>query len=616
MTKLFKLKTLLWALTGGGLAVLITRVIYGLGAVTNLTDSVPWGVWIGFDVLSGVALGAGGFVIAALSYIFRDKELKSVSRAAILTAFLGYIAVIIGLAADLGLPWNIWHAMIYWNPSSPLFEVAWCVMLYTTVLLLEFVPVILEKFPKLNLLEKINSVLVKIKIPLIIIGVMLSTLHQSSLGSLFLAMPYRIHELWYTPILPVLFFISAIALGFMMVMTESSVSSSLYGKRSETNILLKLSKYAAIVLAVWLAVRFGDLAVRGLLFKAFEFSYYSFLFWIEILFSAFIPLTIFHFNKYKASPKIFLLGSVSGVLGIILNRINVGGLTQLSESGNIYFPSWTEIIVSASIVSAAALVFFVLVENFRVWEEKPVKEDDIVKVPRPNSNNLYLGNLSYASRTVFSFAFITAFALSFAVVSSAKLSNSGISKVEAQKAKGSGLLTIDGNRDGYGVKFDHDKHQKLDSGNCASCHHASKPSDENTLCSECHADMYSKTDIFRHDWHSSSNGAAKKCFECHPAGEYKSSKTAKKCDACHDDFAKKSILKIKNWNAPSYTDAMHGMCIKCHEKSLSEQDTIKLINPDLNKCSSCHKSVPENSKKLFTGTNRWVILPSNIDSKN
>ncbi|NQU04888.1 MAG: polysulfide reductase NrfD, partial [Calditrichaeota bacterium] len=206
MNRVRNFKMILWMITGLAAAAGAARYIFGLGAATNLTDATPWGLWIGFDVMSGVALAAGGFVITASVYIFKLDKFHEITRPAVLTAFLGYIAVAVGLLFDLGLPWNIWHMMIYWNLHSPLFEVGWCVMLYLTVLALEFIPVPLEEFPRLG---AIRNFLVKFRLPLVIAGIALSTLHQSSLGSLFLIMPYQVHPLWYTPILPILFFISA-----------------------------------------------------------------------------------------------------------------------------------------------------------------------------------------------------------------------------------------------------------------------------------------------------------------------------------------------------------------------------------------------------------------------
>ncbi|MFC1734441.1 NrfD/PsrC family molybdoenzyme membrane anchor subunit [candidate division KSB1 bacterium] len=159
-------KSILWFLFGIGTVVGISRFIFGLGAATNLTDSTPWGLWIGFDVMGGVALAAGGFVIAGAVYVFRLETFRPVVRPAVLTAFLGYIAVAVGLLFDLGIPWHIWHLMIFWNPHSPLFEVGWCVMLYLAVLLLEFTPVVLERFPRFH---GIYHILKKTTIPLVIL---------------------------------------------------------------------------------------------------------------------------------------------------------------------------------------------------------------------------------------------------------------------------------------------------------------------------------------------------------------------------------------------------------------------------------------------------------------
>ena len=149
MNRVRKLKLALWALIGLAASVATARFIFGLGASTNLTDANPWGVWVGFDVMGGVALAAGGFIVTATVYIFKLERFHSIVRPAVLTAFLGYLAVAIGLLFDLGLPWNIWHMIVYWNPRSPLFEVGWCVMLYLTVLALEFFPVPAEEFPRL-----------------------------------------------------------------------------------------------------------------------------------------------------------------------------------------------------------------------------------------------------------------------------------------------------------------------------------------------------------------------------------------------------------------------------------------------------------------------------------
>ena len=175
-----------------GLYSTYIRFTRGLGASTNLSDEFPWGIWIGFDILCGVGLAAGGFTLAAIVHIFHIRRFEPILRPTILTAFLGYLLVIFALMFDLGRPLQIWHAIIMWNPRSVMFEVAWCVMLYTTVLALEFLPVLLEKFGFL----RARRIMRKLTLPLIILGVLLSTLHQSSLGSLYLVVPEKLYGLW------------------------------------------------------------------------------------------------------------------------------------------------------------------------------------------------------------------------------------------------------------------------------------------------------------------------------------------------------------------------------------------------------------------------------------
>jgi Ni/Fe-hydrogenase subunit HybB-like protein len=246
------LKFILWAVAGLAAAVAAARFTFGLGATTHLSDATPWGMRIGFDVMGGVALAAGGFIMTAAVYIFRLERFHEVVRPAVLTAFLGYAAVAVGLLFDLGLPWNIWHMMVFWNPHSPLFEVGWCVMLYLAVLTLEFFPVPAEEF---SALARVRRTLLKFRLPLVIVGIGLSTLHQSSLGSLFLIMPYRLHPLWYSPILPLLFLVSAIALGMMMVTFESHFTAYLYHRKGETEALASLGGAARWVLLLYLAIR-------------------------------------------------------------------------------------------------------------------------------------------------------------------------------------------------------------------------------------------------------------------------------------------------------------------------------------------------------------------------
>ncbi|MFH1999267.1 MAG: NrfD/PsrC family molybdoenzyme membrane anchor subunit, partial [Planctomycetota bacterium] len=243
-------KSMLWFIIGAAAVVGVARFWRGLGATSALSDTTPWGFWIGFDVVCGVALAAGGFVIAATVYIFKKEDYHAIARPAVLTAFLGYIAVVGGLLFDLGLPWNIWRPVFHWQHHSALFEVAWCVMLYLTVLALEFSPVVLEKSP----FHRLYKIAKALTLPLVIVGIMLSTLHQSSLGTLFMIMPFRMHPLWYSSIQPLLFLVSAVALGLGMVCLEALLSSWLYDRKPELPILRGLAKAAVWVLGLYFVI--------------------------------------------------------------------------------------------------------------------------------------------------------------------------------------------------------------------------------------------------------------------------------------------------------------------------------------------------------------------------
>ncbi len=590
MNRVHNVKLVLWLITGIAAAVAISRFVFGLGVTTHLSDATPWGLWIGFDVMAGVALAAGGFVMTAIFYIMKRKEFKPLVRPAVLTAFLGYLAVIGGLIFDVGLPWNIWHLIIYWNPHSPLFEVGWCVMLYTAVLLLEFSPVPLEETSRY---AKIRAVLMKFRFPLVLLGIMLSTLHQSSLGSLFLIMPFKLSPLWYSPILPIEFFISAVALGLMMVSFESLFSHWLYKRPAGNDRVAKLATAAMWVLILYFVVKMTDLAVAGKLPLIVSGSWESILFIIEITITVLIPVLLFSIPRFRTSAAGQWVGSILVVTGVVFNRLNVGGLTMLRATGGTYIPSWTEVAISLGVVSAAALAFLFAVEKFHIWE-KPPRDPETDQYARPKfdmASQAWLGEPIVAARTKYSLVFVLSFALGFAFMPGARVHSEGIEHVPAQKARGGDTLFIDGNFDGYGVKFDHAKH--IDSvvtrDSCALCHHMNMPLDKNSGCWECHREMYTTTDVFRHDWHADPAGADIPCSKCHPEGQRKLAATAAACDDCHIDLIPANAgIKVKSYQGVSYVDAMHLMCVTCHTKKAAELADKK----NLAQCASCHEEEP------------------------
>ena len=367
-----------------GIAVYIYRLFVGLGAVTNLDNQYPWGIWIAIDVVTGVALAAGGFTTAALVYIFRREEYHVVVRPALLTAMLGYTFVAIGLVADLGRFYNIWHPVLpsMWQGNSVLFEVAACVMTYLTVLYIEFLPIVVERFKgKVNLpkpfsmfnniieffLNIVDKTIVKITAIFIIAGVVLSCLHQSSLGTLMVLTPTKIHPLWYTSISPLLFLMSAIAVGFPMVIFESILASRSFKLKPEMEVLSGIAKFLPFLLGLYLGVKIVDLTIREAWPYLFEGSPESFMFIIEILGGVIIPMLLLSFKRFRNSVGWLFTSATMIVLGVVLNRINVFLVAyEPLFPVKSYFPSPYEIALTAGLISLLVLIYRVFVMIFPI----------------------------------------------------------------------------------------------------------------------------------------------------------------------------------------------------------------------------------------------------------
>ncbi|MFZ2491852.1 MAG: Ni/Fe-hydrogenase cytochrome b subunit [Thermoanaerobaculia bacterium] len=360
------------------------RIFHGLGGSTNLSDQFPWGIWIGFDILCGVMLAAGGFTLMAATHIFNVEKYKPIARPALLTAFLGYVLVIGALMFDLGKPWNVWHVMIMWNPRSVMFEVGWCVMLYTTVLALEFAPVVFEKLR----LEKAQRIIHMISAPLVILGVLLSTLHQSSLGSVYLIVPGKLHPLWYTPMLPVLFFLSAISIGLAMTIFESTMSARHLGHALKAPLIVGLGRIMTVMLIVYGVVRMQDLFHRGFLAHALKPTYEASMFWLEIALAFAIPLVMLMFRAVRENPIRLYLVSILVICGFVLNRLNVAVTGMEGAAGVRYIPKWTEISITLAIVAFGIFLFRMAVEYLPIMgheeEHKPAGEPvGVAAVPEP-----------------------------------------------------------------------------------------------------------------------------------------------------------------------------------------------------------------------------------------
>ena len=358
-------------LMAAGLYATFIRFTQGLGASTNLSDQFPWGIWVSFDVLCGVMLAAGGFTLTAAVHILNIKRLHSIIRPTILTAFLGYILVSAALMFDLGKPYNIWHPLIMRNPHSVMFEVAYCVMLYTTVLALEFSPIVLERFNMQKPLKVVRTIL----IPLVIFGVILSTLHQSSLGTLYLIVPEKLHPFWYSPLLPLFFFLSAIAVGLAMTIFESSLSSKHFGLQLELPVLQELGRVLVVVLGVYAILRFEDLANRGVLRLTLRPGYEMYLFWLEISLAIILPLALLLQPRVRSSANGLYFAAVLVVLGFITNRMNVSITGFEGSTGVRYFPKWTELAVTGMIISAGFALFGLAVKYLPIFPKEALPQE-------------------------------------------------------------------------------------------------------------------------------------------------------------------------------------------------------------------------------------------------
>ncbi len=349
-----------------GLVTAIIRFAHGLGAITNLGDGRAWGLWISFDLYCGVALAAGGFIMAGAVYIFGLKKYYPIVRSAILTAFLGYLMVIMALLVDLGQPWRIGNIIVHWNPNSPLFEVGWCVLLYTIVLSLEFSPAVFERLNMKVPLKWIRA----IQIPLIIAGIVLSTLHQSSLGSVLLMMPDKIHPLWFSPILPVLFFLSAVTAGLAMTMIEASLGVKSVGHIVDLDILGGLGRAMIFLLGLYLIARLSDLLAADKLGLIFTSRHYSFLFLLETGVGVILPLVFFALPTVRRSRKALLWSALLVVAGLVMHRFNVSLVALMPRTGTAYFPHPLEFVISISIVAAGILAYLMAGRYLPVISQK------------------------------------------------------------------------------------------------------------------------------------------------------------------------------------------------------------------------------------------------------
>ncbi|MEW6511829.1 MAG: NrfD/PsrC family molybdoenzyme membrane anchor subunit [Bacteroidota bacterium] len=554
-------------LAANGLAFLLARFFFGIGAVTNLSDEFPWGIWIGVDVAGGVALAAGGFTSAALGHVMHREEYHVILRPALLTALLGYTFVALGVFIDLGRWYYIWHPLIMWNGTSALFEVGMCVMIYAAVLYIEFLPIVTERFigritfagrfVRLKktvdwILRRLDRALGKTMFIFVIAGVVLSTLHQSSLGTLMVIAGPKMHPLWQTPILPLLFLLSAISVGYPMVIVESMAAARSFGLKPEIHVLSRLGSFMAPLLGLYLAFKLGDMFIRETFVYLGGFNTASVMFGIEIIVGVVIPLRMFLSRAVLQSQRWLFVASLLVVIGVLLNRINsfLVAYTPPNATGT-YFPAIGELSVTVGFVAMIILAYRALAIFFPV-----------ISVPdtRPSWKAKYALRAERAAKTVSAGVLLILLAAQPAPGQSREKSAHGLDGVTCSTchtcdvptkenpcvrecprlrlvtvhhspAEGPDVLTMPVSEKSSSlflpVKFSHRWHAEMAemSGGCVMCHHYNPPGGI-LACSDCHSAERKRTNLGRPDLRGAYH---QQCMDCHRKWGHETG-----CTSCHE----------------------------------------------------------------------------------
>lgn len=357
-----------------GLGLIAWRFAVGLGASTGLNDGYPWGIWIAFDVVSGTALACGGYAVALMVYIFNKGKYHPLVRPALLTSALGYSVAAVGIVIDVGRPWLIYRIPISfgkWNLDSALLEVALCVMAYLVVLWIELSPAFLEKWSESSnqgwakFAGGLGAFMEKSLIWIIALGIVLPTMHQSSLGTVIMLAGPRLHGLWHTGWLPFLFLVSCIAMGYAVVVMESTLSSRAFGREREDKMLGSLSGMISGLLFFFVLFRLGDIIIAGKTDLLLKSGMLSVLFWIETALFL-LPAIGLASGKGKSSPGCLFRMAFMLIMGGILYRFDAYMVAFNPGPGWSYFPSIPETVITLGLVALEILVFILLVRNFPI----------------------------------------------------------------------------------------------------------------------------------------------------------------------------------------------------------------------------------------------------------
>lgn len=351
----------------GGLAGVI-RLFAGLGSTTDLADTYSWGIWIGFD-FTLIAFAGAGFTMAALVHVLHQHKYHDAVRPAILAGLAGYVAVLLLLVLDLGRPDRFYNFILFWNVHSPLFEISWCVLLYTTVLVLEVSPFLLERInrPIGQRLLRLSRMIMPV---VAVVGVTLSSLHQSTLGTLYLNMPHRLHALWYSPALPVLFFVSSIMAGLSLATLTYAGASNVLHRPAKPAIINGLARLAGWVAVLYLALKLGDLLLSGELALIWNAGAYSFWWWVEMGVGLILPIVLLMTPALRQRPWTPIVAPLLLLFGVMMNRFNATMFGQILPPGASYSPHVLEWLSTIGIIGAAVMAWLLGVRLLAIFEDK------------------------------------------------------------------------------------------------------------------------------------------------------------------------------------------------------------------------------------------------------
>lgn len=348
-----------------GVVAGVGRLVMGMGATTGLSDDIPWGIWIGFDFLL-IAFSGAGFTMAAVVHVFRLEKFKDAVRPAVLAGFLGYVAVLLLLVLDLGRPDRFYSFIISWNLHSPLFEVSWCVLLYTTVLVIESSPFLFER---LNWDRPVRLAF-KIMPVVAIIGVTLSSLHQSTLGTLYLNMPHRINPLWYTPILPIEFFVSSIMAGLSLAIISYMVSTRIAGKETRLDVVSGLAQGVGWITVGYVVLKLADVVLAGEIGSLLSFDAMSQLYWFELGVGAILPMILMLIPALRDRWPVQWIGPALILFGVAANRFDATLYAQVSPAGSVYTPTLMEWLSTIGILAGVCLVWYLAIQFLVIFDSK------------------------------------------------------------------------------------------------------------------------------------------------------------------------------------------------------------------------------------------------------